>query len=111
MVRARDLGPRLDHRQLVLDRDEAEVAQHQQQVRRIVHRRAGKHVFAQVDLGDDPLAGGGVLQVLQVADQALAQRLVLLRLDTRLARLAGDADVDAVARGRAAVGVGVRQSR
>ena len=104
MVRAGNLGPRLDDRQLVLDRDETEVAQHQQQIGRVVHRLAGEHVFAQVDLGDDALAGGRILQVLEVADQALAQRLVLLRLDAGLARVAGDADVDAVARRGAAVG-------
>ena len=62
MVGARDLSARLDDRQLVLDRHEAEVAQHQQQVGRVVHRRAGKDVLALVDLGDDALAGDRIAE-------------------------------------------------
>ena len=63
-----------DHRLEVLHRDEAEIAQHQLQVRRLGHCRAGKHVLALVDLGDDALTGFRVDQVLEVGESGVHGR-------------------------------------
>ncbi len=103
VVRADDVVALLDDRPDVLHRYEAEVAQHEQQVGGVLHRGARKHVLALVDLRDDRLAGSGIAQVLEIADQAIAHRFVVRGGDPGLARLARDADRDAVAGRGAAV--------